>query len=494
MKFGRVVLLVIGSLIALIGFGLVGAGASVGWATATQRDDAGFFTTSVERFESDSFAITSDKINLGEPGPDDWWADRELATVRVAADNTASGELFVGIGPEAAVETYLAEVPHDEIANVDFRPFSADYRREHSAGTAIPTQPGDETFWVAQASGAATQTITWNLEPGDWAIVVMNANASATVSADIELGGQVDYLVPLAIGLAVAGIVALAIGAAMIIGGVQRPQPGAESNLPAPQDAIVPVTDGSGRGSYPVRIESHLDPRLSRWQWLVKWFLAIPHFVILVFLWIAFVVLTLVAFFAILVTGRYPRAIFDFNVGVLRWTWRVSYYATSALGTDRYPPFTLDATDYPASLDVVYPEHLSRGLVLIKSWLLAIPHLLIVGVFTATWTFGSDNDGARFVLGGGLLGILVAIAAITLAFTDRYPTRLYDLIIGINRWVYRVIVYVALMTDDYPPFHLDQGGTEPTRPDIAHEAPSHSAPVIEHRQTLRAEKADAHDP
>ena len=88
MKFGRVVLLIAGSLIALIGFGLVGAGASLGWATATQRDDAGFFTTSIERFESDSFAITSDEIDLGEPGPDDWWADRELATVRIAADNT----------------------------------------------------------------------------------------------------------------------------------------------------------------------------------------------------------------------------------------------------------------------------------------------------------------------------------------------------------------------------------------------------------------------
>ena len=127
-----------------------------------------------------------------------------------------------------------------------------------------------------------------------------------------------------------------------------------------------------------------------------------------------------------------------------------------------YPPFTLAAAEYPASLDVVYPEHLSRGLVLIKSWLLAIPQLLIVFVFTATWTFGGDNGGARFVLGGGLLGILVAIAVITLAITGHYPVGLHNLIMGINRWVYRVIAYVALMTDDYPPFHLDQGGPEPT--------------------------------
>jgi hypothetical protein len=119
---------------------------------------------------------------------------------------------------------------------------------------------------------------------------------------------------------------------------------------------------------YPVRVDGALDRHLARWLWLVKWFLAIPHYVVLVFLWLAFAVLSVVAFFAILFTGRYPQAIFDFNVGVLRWTWRVQYYAYGALATDRYPPFSLrDDPGYPARLQVEYPQRLSRGLVLVRS-------------------------------------------------------------------------------------------------------------------------------
>src|SRR3989440_2129499 len=93
--------------------------------------------------------------------------------------------------------------------------------------------------------------------------------------------------------------------------------------------------------AYPVRVDGALDRHLSRWLWLVKWFLAIPHYVVLVFLWLAFAVLSVVAFFAILFTAQYSRAIFDYNVGVLRWTWRGQYYSYRGLGTGSYPPFSL---------------------------------------------------------------------------------------------------------------------------------------------------------
>ena len=214
---------------------------------------------------------------------------------------------------------------------------------------------------------------------------------------------------------------------------------------------------------YPLKIEGDLDPQVSRWLWLVKWLLVIPHVIVLVFLWIAFALLTVVAFFAILITGRYPRGIFDFNVGVMRWSWRVGFYSYSALATDRYPPFTLgEAPDYPTRLEVAYPPHLSRGLVLVKWWLLALPQYLIVGIFAGgAWAgVNAASESSSWSSGGGLIGLLVFIAGIVLLFTGRYPKAIYDFVMGLNRWCYRVAAYATLMTDVYPPFRLDQGGEE----------------------------------
>jgi hypothetical protein len=217
----------------------------------------------------------------------------------------------------------------------------------------------------------------------------------------------------------------------------------------------------AARPAEPVRIEGRLEPGLSRWLWLVKWLLAIPHYFVLFFLWIAFFVLTVVSFFAILFTGRYPRGIFDFNVGVLRWTWRVAFYSYGALGTDRYPPFSLGPEpDYPATLEVVYPGELSRGLVLVKWWLLVIPHYLVLGILLGGGYAASGADW-DWGAGTGLIALLVLFAGVALLFTTRYPQGLFDFVLGLDRWVARVAVYAGLMTDAYPPFRLDQGGEEP---------------------------------
>jgi hypothetical protein len=318
--------------------------------------------------------------------------------------------------------------------------------------------------------------------------VLMNADASRGVDTDARLGIKVGWFLPAAITLLLLGLVLLAGGTVLaILGGrglarAEEPQPPIPA-WPAPGGAVpagaVPTAGvaaataaatglaaaglaGGGGPVYPLTITGHLDPNLSRGLWLVKWLLAIPHYIVLFFLWIAFAVVTFIAFFAILFT----RGLFDFNVGVLRWSWRVGFYSFSALGTDRYPPFSLSAAvDYPATLDVAHPEHLSHGLVLVKWWLLAIPHYLVLALIGSGWWLGwwSRGEGEWMYRGGfGLIGLLVLFAGVSLLFRGRYPSGLFAFTMGLNRWLYRVVAYVTLMTDTYPPFRLDQGGDEPT--------------------------------
>src|SRR5262249_13369933 len=147
----------------------------------------------------------------------------------------------------------------------------------------------------------------------------------------------------------------------------------------------------------------------------------------------------------------------------------VGFYSYSALGTDRYPPFSLGPEpDYPATLEVDYPERLSQGLVLVKWWLLVIPHAIIVGIFFGTWgggwnwgwSGGHAHWGDRWG-GPSLVAALVLIAAVGLLFTGRYLRGLFDFVLGLDRWGARVAAYILLMRDEYPPFRLDMGPKDP---------------------------------
>ena len=213
----------------------------------------------------------------------------------------------------------------------------------------------------------------------------------------------------------------------------------------------------SQQDAYPLHFKGELTAPPGSGLWLIKWLLAIPHFFILFFLWVGFVVAWVIALFAIVFTSKYPRGLFDYNVGVLRWSWRVGFYSYEVLGTDKYPPFTLKSVaDYPADLEVEYPERLSPGLALVKWWLLAIPHYIVVGTLAGGWQF---REGWHFYRaweyqGSGLIFALVIIAAVALLFTGRYHQDIFRLVMGMNRWVYRVAAYAALMTDKYPPFRL----------------------------------------
>lgn len=477
MRPGKIVLAVFGALTALVALGLAIAGGALTWIHTTERDDDGYYMTSTERFETPTYALTSGHIDLGA---DVWGSDWEPlgdVTARIVAGSPGGGTVFIGIAPRADADRFLAASAHDELTDVAFDPFEPTYRRH--TGEAAPARPLDQRFWVASASGTGRQTLTWDIESGDWDVVIMNADAARGVVVDAAVGVKTGLLLPIGIGLLAGGLVLGAVAATMLYMALRNS--GAGSGSPAPSDAAAgaPGAAAAGtapvpEGAYPLRIDGRLDEPLSRWLWLVKWFLAIPHLLVLAFLWAAFMVLTVLAGFAILFTGRYPKGIFDFNVGVLRWTWRVTFYAF-ALGTDRYPPFSLQPdAGYPADLAVPYPATLSRGLVLVKWWLLALPHYLVVAVFGGTitwWAWGWGGDRGAFV-GAGLIGILVLIAGVVLAVRGSYPRPVFDFVMGMERWTYRVWAYAALLRDEYPPFRLDNGGADPGAPPAAPSPPS----------------------
>jgi Domain of unknown function (DUF4389) len=462
---GSIVLIVAGALICLISAAVFVGGGALVWAYGTQRDSQGFFTTSTERFETTSSAITSERIDLGtHPGSvGSFWDLGGGITVRLRAQSTTGNAVFVGIARQQDVDRYLAGIAHAELQSVHIDPFSASYDYVGGLGRAAP--PATTSIWVASAQGVGAQSLQWKLRSGSWAVVVMNASGAPGVGVDASVAATAPWVLGLGIGLLAGGGVVLIIGVAMLVIGVVALARGTEIDL----------TSRATRPGQPIRLEGRLDEPLNRWLWLVKWLLLIPHFIVLAVLWIAFFVVTIAAFFAILFTGRYPRSLFEFNTGVLRWTWRVTFYGYSALGTDAYPPFTLgDRPDYPATLTIEYPERLSRGLVLIKWWLLAIPQYLVLAILGGGLALGSARWAAVGVPFGGLIGLLVFIAAIALLFTGRYPRGVFDFVMGLDRWIYRVVPYVALMRDEYPPFRLDQGPEEAPPPERTPPTPTGS--------------------
>ena len=451
---GRVAALIAGSLLALLAAALILGGGALVALHLTQRDDDGFYTSPSTRLATGTYALTGEGIDLGDAGSTaDWSVDSFDATTRVRVDPAGDAPLFVGIARDADVQAYLRGVAHDQVQDVDHRHGDLIARYERVPGAGTPQPPGAQRIWVASSSGAGTQTLRWKPRSGRWSVVVMRADAARGVVADVKVGVRLGLLLWIGIGLLAAGVLAAGAAAGLLVVGLRSGSGEAGAIAPTAVAGASPVA-AVAVSAYPVDVRAELDEPLSRWLWIVKWFLAIPHAIVLAFLWIAFSVLTVVAFFAILITGRYPRSLFGFNVGVLRWSWRVGYYAWATIGTDRYPPFSL-ASDpsYPADLEIPYPERLSRVKVLFKSWLLALPQLAVLAAFFGWWN-AAITWGSTTLQPPGLLGILVLVAGVVLLFTGRYPRDVFALLVGIARWSLRVAAYVALMRDEYPPFRL----------------------------------------
>jgi hypothetical protein len=186
--------------------------------------------------------------------------------------------------------------------------------------------------------------------------------------------------------------------------------------------------------SYPLRFDVEYPERLSRWKIFVKWLLIIPHIIVLYLLALVAYLITFVAWLVILITGNYPEGLFKFVVGVVRWSANVNAYIL--LMRDEYPPFTMDAGQYPVTLEVDYPERLSRWLIFVK-WLFVIPNIIVLMVVGLAYY------------------VTLIIAWFAILFTGRYPEGLFRFGVGVQRWSLRASAYSSyLFTDKYPPFSL----------------------------------------
>ena len=201
-------LLVVGSLGVLIGLALLVAGGFALWADQTQRDDDGYLTTPTETFSTPRYALTTEGLDVNAEGPD-WATDPDrFGRIKIEASSNDGRPLFVGIGPQGDVSSYLRGVAHDEVDDVNFDPFSVDYAA--SPGGPPRAGPAGQGFWAARASGAPDETLTWDVESGDWSVVVMNADASRGVDVDMAVGARLGFLLWLAVGLLIAGALVLA--------------------------------------------------------------------------------------------------------------------------------------------------------------------------------------------------------------------------------------------------------------------------------------------
>ena len=189
--------------------------------------------------------------------------------------------------------------------------------------------------------------------------------------------------------------------------------------------------------NYPVELVGDYADRVNRFLWLIKWLLLIPHILVLWLLSIPLIVLLPVSWLAVIILGRNPSFLWNYHSGLLRWSWRINFYSYQAGNTDQYPPFAFQSREeYPADLIIEYPESSSRLTGLFR-WILIIPHWIITAILSE------------------IVNILVLFALLFLLFTGRYSQDLFNIIMGLNRWIYRANAYGWLLVDAYPPFSFD---------------------------------------
>jgi hypothetical protein len=218
----KVASIVSGGVLALVALGLLVAGGALLWADG-QKDDQGYLKTRSERFATSTYALATDNLDISSGDPDWLVSSDRYGKVRLEARSRAGKPVFVGIARTADVTRYLGATAHASVTDVDYSPFHASYR-EHG-GDGHPALPADQDFWAAYAHGSGTQTVAWDLEDGDWSIVVMNADGSRGIDTNISAGAKIPFLGVLGWVALGGALVLLIIAGTLVYLGVRTPRP-----------------------------------------------------------------------------------------------------------------------------------------------------------------------------------------------------------------------------------------------------------------------------
>jgi hypothetical protein len=218
MKPGALIMLVLGTVLSLIGIGCVVVGAVAAVGNAVQGRD-GYFSTGPVPISTDSYALTSPELGpvsrTGDPTP----LNLDIARIRLEVTGADADPVFIGIAPRADVERYLTGVNRSEVRDIRTDPFRVRYRE--IPGQNRPDAPTEQDFWLESAAGPGSQAVTWRVQPGSWAVVVMNADASRFVDVEVSAGVRSGLLAPVAATLLIAGVITLVIGLVLVIlGGI----------------------------------------------------------------------------------------------------------------------------------------------------------------------------------------------------------------------------------------------------------------------------------
>jgi hypothetical protein len=213
---GRITALAIGALLVLVSLVVLGAAGTALWADRTQRD-AGYVTTDKHHFSTTGAALATEPTRLGSAGVEWLYSPGLVGKVRIRVTPADSAPtLFVGIGPSAEVDRYLAGVDHTRISD-----FFGD-KVEAVGGGPSRSAPGAQHFWVASSTGSGARTVVWDPAKGSWTVAVMNADGRAGIDVRADLGASVPALLWIAIGVLVAGAVFLAGGGLLIVHALSR--------------------------------------------------------------------------------------------------------------------------------------------------------------------------------------------------------------------------------------------------------------------------------